>query len=110
MLASCGDEPPPPPPEPPQQLVRIEGSDVLGDQLIPGLAEAFLQSEQASGVRQWTDGRETTTVSGVLPGDIRPTEFVIRSTSAPSALDSAAHGDADFAMVVRPAAYAELAD
>lgn len=73
------------PAQSPQETVilRIHGSNTIGAQLGPALAEAFLRKRGASEVRIVPRGPDEVSVQGVFLGD-----------SAPKSIEIAAHGSA----------------
>jgi phosphate transport system substrate-binding protein len=64
-------------------LLRMHGSNTIGAQLAPALAEAFLRSKGATDVKTTSRGQDEVAVHGTLPGD-----------SSPKSIEIAAHGSA----------------
>jgi phosphate transport system substrate-binding protein len=61
----------------------MHGSNTIGAQLAPTLAEAFLKQQGATGVRVVTGANDESAVEGVLPGE-----------SSPKVIEIQAHGSA----------------
>jgi len=65
-------------------ILRLAGSNTIGDALVPSLAEAFLKAQGATNIRVLPGANPPEKiVQGVLPGD-----------GFPSSIDIAAHGSA----------------
>lgn len=64
-------------------LLRLHGSNTIGAQLAPGLAEAFLRQRGATEIRTVTRGPDEVSVQGVLPDQ-----------SSPRSIEISAHGSA----------------
>jgi len=64
-------------------LLRIHGSNTIGAQLLPALAEAFLRQKGATGIKTVPHGQDEVLVQGVLPDQ-----------SSPQSIEIAAHGSA----------------
>jgi phosphate transport system substrate-binding protein len=71
----------PPSTGPKGTILRMHGSNTIGAQLAPALAEAFLRSRGATDVKSVPGAADEVTVSGILPGD-----------SSASSIEIAAHG------------------
>jgi phosphate transport system substrate-binding protein len=103
--------PSPPPPPPPGTVVRLLGSGTIGEELVPDLAEAFLQARGATGVTRQSANR-LVTIEGTLPGRPAPTRFEITAAGAATAFSGLRDGTVDIGMASRritPAERAELA-
>jgi phosphate transport system substrate-binding protein len=64
-------------------ILRMHGSNTIGAQLAPALAEAFLRQRGATDVKTLTRGQDETTVQAMWPGQ-----------SAPQSIEISAHGSA----------------
>lgn len=81
-------------------VLRLQGSNTIGADLAPALAEAFLTARGAPDVRRESAG-DLETVSGTLPGDAAPTRIEIRAEGTETAFDGLASGAADVGMASR---------
>ena len=81
-------------------VLRLQGSNTVGADLAPDLAEAFLTFRGAPDVRRESAG-DVETVSGTLPGADEPTRIEVRSAGTETAFDGLASGDADVGMASR---------
>jgi phosphate binding protein len=83
-------------------LLRISGSNTIGAQLAPALAEAFLKNLGAKDVRT-TPGAEPeeTLVMGVLPGESSPQVISIRSHGSATAFTDLAADKCDIGLSSR---------
>jgi len=64
-------------------ILRIHGSNTIGAQLLPALAEAYLKQKGATGIKTVPHGQDEVLVQGVLPDQ-----------SSPQSVEIAAHGSA----------------
>jgi phosphate transport system substrate-binding protein len=64
-------------------ILRVHGSNTIGAQLLPALAEAFLTQKGATGIKTVPNGKDEVLVQGALPGQ-----------SSPQSIEIAAHGSA----------------
>lgn len=64
-------------------ILRVHGSNTIGAQLLPALAEAFLKQRGATGIKTVPHGKDEALVQGVLPDQ-----------SSPQSIEIAAHGSA----------------
>lgn len=87
---------PEPVPESSAQVVRLQGSNTIGADLAPDLAEGFLASKGATNVQR-TSASGLVTVSGAVPGagEVR---FEIRAEGTETAFDGLGSGSADVGM------------
>ena len=76
--------------------MRLQGSNTIGADLAPNLAEGFLASKGATDVQR-TEASGLVTVSGTVPGagEVR---FEIRAEGTETAFDGLASGNADVGM------------
>jgi phosphate transport system substrate-binding protein len=81
------------------QVVRLQGSNTIGADLAPDLAEGFLASKGATDVRR-TAASGFVTVSGTVPG-AGETRFEIRAEGTETAFDGLGSGSADVGMASR---------
>jgi phosphate transport system substrate-binding protein len=64
-------------------MLRVHGSNTIGAQLAPALAEAFLRQRGATSIKTTSTGPDTVVVQGTLPDQ-----------SVPRSIEIAAHGSA----------------
>jgi phosphate transport system substrate-binding protein len=90
---------PQPLPESSAQVVRLQGSNTIGAELAPDLAEGFLAGKGATDVQR-TAASGLVTVSGTVPGagEVR---FEIRAEGTQTAFDGLGSGSADVGMASR---------
>jgi len=83
-------------------LLRLSGSNTIGETLMPAMAEAFLKSRGATGVHT-VDGDEPQekTVIGTLPGDGFTSSIRIAAHGSATAFTSLADGSCDIGMASR---------
>lgn len=93
-----------PPPALVAASVRFCGSNTIGTELAPALAESFLSTKGAQGIRK-TPGSVAgnSQVSGVLTGDSQPFTVDIQSAGTTTAFQEMAGGRCDIAMASREA-------
>lgn len=83
-------------------LLRISGSNTIGAQLAPALAEAFLKQLGAKDVRSVPGTEpEETLESGVLPGEAKPQVISIRSHGSATAFTDLATDKCDIGLASR---------
>jgi len=84
--------------------LRLHGSNTIGAELAPALAQAFLERSGASDVRREKDATgHAWIVSGTLPGAKKPLVVEIDAAGSDSAFDDLAAGSADLGMASRAA-------
>jgi phosphate transport system substrate-binding protein len=90
----------------PQPTLSFAGSEVLGSNLVPSLAEAFLKHEGALDVRRIDDpsGRQIV-VEGVVGATVR--NIRISAQGSHTAFETLAEGRADIGMAAREITYEE---
>jgi phosphate transport system substrate-binding protein len=83
-------------------ILRLAGSDTIGDTLGPELAEAFLKNQGATEVRtiHGTNPREQI-VQGVLPNDNTPSFITISAYGSATAFTALKNGKCDIGMSSR---------
>jgi phosphate transport system substrate-binding protein len=86
-------------PEPSAQVVRLQGSNTIGADLAPDLAEGFLAGKGATDVQR-TAASGLVTVSGTVPG-AGAVSFEIRAEGTETAFDGLGSGSADVGMASR---------
>lgn len=86
----------------PKTILRITGSNILGENLMPTIAEAFLTAQGATHVRTIA-GRnaEERIVQGVLPGETAVSSIAIEAQSSATAFTSLAENSSDIGMSIR---------
>jgi phosphate transport system substrate-binding protein len=83
-------------------MLRLAGSNTIGGQLMPALAEAYLRNRGATKVYTRTGSSpEVKTVYGTLPGSILPVEIVISARGSTTAFNSLADASCDIGMASR---------
>ena len=91
-----------------EQPLRLHGSNTIGAELAPSLAEAFLTSRGATDVHRDHDvSGHTWVVSGTLPHESRPLQIEIDAAGSETAFDDLAAGKADLGMSSRAVTQAE---
>lgn len=88
--------------------LTLSGSGTIGAELAPALAEGFLKSKGAAGVRR-EDGAGEVVVTGTIPGSPAPSRIAIRSGGSRQAFVDLARGTADIGMASRPVQAGDLA-
>lgn len=81
--------------------LRLEGSNTIGRDLAPALAEKFLVHEGATSIRRLQGGPDEVTVEGLLPGESLPVAIEIRAHGSGTAFDGLAKRTADIGMSSR---------
>jgi phosphate transport system substrate-binding protein len=87
---------------PKNTILRLAGSNTIGDSLAPSLAEAFLKNQGATEVRTLagTNPQEKI-VQGVLPGDSSPSFITISAHGSATAFTALGDGKCDIGMASR---------
>ena len=89
--------------------LRLHGSNTIGAELAPALAEAFLTSRGATDVHRERDVRgHAWVVSGKLPHEPKPFDIEIDASGSETAFADLESGTADLGMSSRPATAAEI--
>lgn len=84
-------------------ILRIAGSSMVGESLMPALVEAYLTAQGATGVHTVAGRKaEERIVLGVLPGDTAASAIAIEAQSSSKAFTSLAENSADIGMSIRP--------
>ena len=81
-------------------VLRLQGSNTIGESLAPALAEKFLTSQGARDIRREAMGTDETRVTGTLEGG--PKAIEIRAHGTGTAFEALASGGADIGMASRP--------
>jgi phosphate transport system substrate-binding protein len=81
-------------------VLRLQGSNTIGESLAPALAEKFLTSQGARDVRRESMGTDETRVVGTLEGG--PKAIEIRAHGTGTAFEALASNGADIGMASRP--------
>ncbi|XYH94815.1 phosphate ABC transporter substrate-binding/OmpA family protein [Sorangium sp. So ce1128] len=93
----------PPPPPAVGQPLRLHGSNTLGAELVPALAEGFLRHEGAvHTTRAKGEDGHAWVVSGVLPGAKETMRIEIDTAGSETAFTGLARGACDLGMASRP--------
>jgi phosphate transport system substrate-binding protein len=83
-------------------ILRLAGSNTIGDTLGPALAEAFLKDQGAANVRILPGANPLDKiVEGVLPGDSTPSSITIAAHGSATAFTSLAENSCDIGMASR---------
>jgi phosphate transport system substrate-binding protein len=82
-------------------ILRVHGSNTIGAQLIPALAERYLKEQGATDVRRVQGKHDETIVQGVLPGDSSPKSIEIEAHGSWTAFTDLAQGKCDVGMASR---------
>jgi len=83
-------------------ILRLSGSNTIGDGLAPALAEEFLKQQGATEVKTLPGDRDDEVfVRGVLPGDRTPKLIEIHAHGSDTAFEDLANGRADIGMASR---------
>jgi phosphate transport system substrate-binding protein len=86
----------------PRMLLRLAGSNTIGDTLGPSLAEAFLKDQGATDVRILPGANPLEKiVEGVLPGDSTPSLITIAAHGSATAFTAMAENSCDIGMASR---------
>ncbi len=83
-------------------LLRLAGSNTIGESLGPALAEAYLRVHGATDITlKPGDAPDVKTVVGILPGSSDPVEIEIAARGSTTAFTSLADGSCDIGMASR---------
>jgi phosphate transport system substrate-binding protein len=83
-------------------IIRLAGSNTIGDALVPALAEDFLKSQGATDVRILPGAKpQEKIVQGVLPGDGFPSMIEIAAHGSATAFTALADKSCDIGMASR---------
>lgn len=83
-------------------LLRLSGSNTIGETLMPAVAEAFLKNRGATGVHTVDgDQPQEKIVLGTLPGDNFPSSIRVAAHGSTTAFTSLADGSCDIGMASR---------
>jgi phosphate transport system substrate-binding protein len=83
-------------------ILRLAGSDIVGDRLAPELAEAFLQAQGAKNIQIISDTNPEKKIAvGILPGDTEPSSIEIAALGSATAFTSLAQETCDIGMSSR---------
>jgi phosphate transport system substrate-binding protein len=83
-------------------ILRLAGSNTIGDTLGPSLAEAFLKDQRATDVRILPGANPLEKiVEGVLPGDNSPSSITIAAHGSATAFTAMAENSCDIGMASR---------
>ncbi|MGD0547990.1 MAG: substrate-binding domain-containing protein, partial [Terracidiphilus sp.] len=86
----------------PRPILRLAGSNTIGDSLGPALAEAFLKDRGATNVRILSGGSaQEKIVEGILPGDSTPSSITIAAHGSATAFTALADNNCDIGMASR---------
>ncbi|MGD0800323.1 MAG: phosphate ABC transporter substrate-binding/OmpA family protein [Terracidiphilus sp.] len=94
-------------------ILRLAGSDIVGDRLGPAMAKAFLQSQGATNLQIIPGSTpEEKIIMGVLPGDSIPSSIEITANGSTAAFAAMADETCDVGIVsrkIKPEEASELA-
>jgi len=94
---------PPIPPVTGDVILRLHGSNTIGERLGPALAEKFLLAERATDVRIVPGAKpEEQTVEGILPGEKGRKVIEIQAFGSKTAFEDLGAGKCDIRMASRP--------
>ena len=82
-------------------ILRVHGSNTIGAQLMPSLAEKYLEQQGATDVRRIPGKPDETVIQGVLPGDSSPKSIEIEAHGSATAFTDLAQGKCDVGMASR---------
>jgi phosphate transport system substrate-binding protein len=95
------------------EILRLAGSDIVGDRLGPALAEAFFKTQGATNLQIVSGSTpQEKTVRGLLPGDTVPSAIEIAAYDSASAFSDLANETCDIGMAsrrIKPDEVAKLA-
>ncbi|MFZ1087339.1 MAG: phosphate ABC transporter substrate-binding/OmpA family protein [Terracidiphilus sp.] len=87
---------------PPRAILRLAGSNTIGDALGPALAEAFFKDQGAIDVRILPGANpQEKFVEGILPGDSTPSSITIAAHGSATAFTSLGDSSCDIGMASR---------
>jgi len=89
-------------------LLRLSGSNTIGSQLVPDLAEAWLKSKGATNTQRTGAGAEESTVTATLNGS--PVSVVVKAHGSATAFTDLASNSADIGMSSRKIKSQEVSD
>jgi phosphate transport system substrate-binding protein len=96
-----------------QVILRLSGSNTIGSELAPALAQAFLKEQGAADARIVPGANEDEKlVEGTLPGDSAPSVIEIQAHGSATAFTALADGSCDIGMAsrkIKPDEIAKLA-
>src|SRR5271155_1593777 len=94
-------------------ILRLSGSNTIGESLAPALAEEFLKQQGATEVKTLPGDRDDEVfVRGILPGDRGPKAIEIHAHGSTLAFEDLANGHTDIGMSsrkIKPEEVAQLA-
>ncbi len=91
-------------------ILRLSGSNTIGEGLAPALAEGFLKQQGATEVKTLPGDRDDEVrVQGILPGDRAPKAIEIHAHGSATAFEDLANGRADIGMASRKIKAEEVA-
>jgi len=91
-------------------ILRLAGSNTIGDSMAPSLAESFLKVEGASDVRVLPGANpEEKVIQGILPGNASPSFITIAAHGSATAFTALAGNSCDIGMASRRIKPDELA-
>ena len=82
-------------------ILRVHGSNTIGAELMPLLAEKYLEQQGATDVRRIPGKLDETVVQGVLAGDSSPKSIEIEAHGSWTAFTDLAQGKCDVGMASR---------
>jgi phosphate transport system substrate-binding protein len=83
-------------------ILRLSGSNTIGESLAPALAQEFFKQQGATDVKTISGDRDDEVfVRGILPGDRTPKAIQIRAHGSATAFEDLASGQADLGMASR---------
>ena len=83
-------------------ILRLSGSNTIGESLAPALAQEFLKQQGATDVKTIPGDRDDEVfVRGILPGDRAPKAIQIHAHGSATAFEDLANGQADIGMASR---------
>jgi phosphate transport system substrate-binding protein len=83
-------------------ILRLAGSNTIGDSMVPSLAEAFLKSQGAADVHVLPGANpQEKVVQGILPGNASPSFIVIAAHGSATAFTAMAESACDIGMASR---------
>ncbi len=99
--------------DPRNTILRLSGSNTIGDSMAPALAEAFLKAQGATNVQVFPGANpEEKIVQGILPGDSAASAIKIAAHGSATAFTALADGSCDIGMAsrrIKPDEVAKLA-
>jgi phosphate transport system substrate-binding protein len=89
-------------------ILRLHGSNTIGAQLVPALAEAYLKAQGATNVRRAPAGNDELLVQGNLPGSSTSATIEIYAHGSSTAFTDLAEDKCDIGMASRKIASNEI--